>query len=115
MLQTAKQFDRRLGHITKEHEKASKGLAYKVSRSGLIVAKPRGFRLRFPFKGIAVLFLGLVLFKGFLLAYLGPGVYLSRLDILADGTFVEQAGAWALQIEPVTQTVANVFAAFGLK
>ena len=56
----------------------SNGVVRSVSSDGLIVAKPRLYRPRFPLKGLlAVLFLGF-LFKGFLFAYLGEAGYAER-------------------------------------
>lgn len=114
MLQTAKNFDHRLGQITKRHERAANGTAYRVSKSGLIVATPRRFRPRFPFKGVALLIVSLVAFKGFLLAYLGPEIYAERVAILQNGSLVEQAGAWVLRVEPATTAVAQAFTFIGV-
>ena len=113
-MQSAKQFDRRLGKISKAHDRAQNGIAYRVSRSGLIEARPRRFRPKFPLKGIVVLSVTLLSFKGFLLAYLGPGIYQSRLDLLANGALVEKAGAWVLQVEPATRAFADMFQRLGV-
>ncbi len=100
-------FDKRLKRIVRRHEKMSNGVVKSVSSDGLIVAKPRLYRPRFPLKGLlAVLFLGF-LFKGFLFAYLGEADYLQRVAALQSGTVLEQAGAWVMQPDPVTVLAAN--------
>ncbi len=114
MLQTAKQFDHRVGNISKAHARAAKGISYRISQSGLIEARPRVFRPKLPIKGIATIAVSLLAFKAFLLAYLGPRVYQQRVDLLNEGTLVEQAGAWALQPDRVTEFVANIFVMFGV-
>ena len=100
-------FDKRLKKIVRRHDKMSNGVVRSVSSDGLIVAKPRLYRPRFPLKGLlAVLFLGF-LFKGFLFAYLGEAGYAERVGTLAGGTMLEQAGAWVMQPDPVTLMAAD--------
>lgn len=100
-------FDKRLKRIVRRHSKMSNGVVRSVSSDGLIVAKPRLYRPRFPLKGLlAVLFLGF-LFKGFLFAYLGEAGYAERVATLQGGTALEQAGAWVMQPDPVTVLAAN--------
>ncbi|WP_245834206.1 hypothetical protein [Yoonia maricola] len=78
-----------------------------INSDGLIVAKPRLYRPRFPLKGLlAVLFLGF-LFKGFLFAYLGEAEYVERVAALEGGSVLEQAGAWIMQPDPVTVMAAG--------
>ena len=101
-------FDKRLKRIVRQHDKMSSSGAVKtVTSDGLIVAKPRLYRPRFPLKGLlAVLFLGF-LFKGFLFAYLGEAEYLERVAALNGGSVLEQAGAWVMQPDPVTVIAAD--------
>ncbi len=101
-------FDKRLKRIVRQHDKMSSSGAVKtVTSDGLIVAKQRFYRPRFPLKGLlAVLFLGF-LFKGFLFAYLGEAEYLERVAALNGGSVLEQAGAWVMQPDPVTVIAAD--------
>ena len=100
-------FDKRLKRIVRQHDKMSNGVVRRVNSDGLIVAKPRMYRPRFPLKGLlAVLFLGF-LFKGFLFAYLGEAAYGERVATLQDGTVLEQAGAWVMQPDPITVLAAD--------
>ncbi|MEJ8563057.1 hypothetical protein QTO30_18790 [Yoonia sp. GPGPB17] len=100
-------FDKRLKRIVRRHDKMSNGVVKSVNSDGLIVAKPRLYRPRFPLKGLlAVLFLGF-LFKGFLFAYLGEAEYVERVGALQTGSALEQAGAWVMQPDPVTIMAAD--------
>lgn len=107
MAQAHVPFDKRLKRIVRQHNKMSNGAVKTVNSDGLIVAKPRMYRPRFPLKGLlAVLFLGF-LFKGFLFAYLGEAEYVERVASLQSGTVLEQGGAWVMQPDPVTMIVAD--------
>ncbi|MDP5085348.1 MAG: hypothetical protein NWQ23_08000 [Yoonia sp.] len=100
-------FDKRLKRIVRRHEKMSNGVVRTVTSDGLIVAKPRLYKPRFPLKGlIAVLLLGF-LFKGFLFAFLGEAAYVDRVASLQSGTLMEQVGAWVMQPDPVTFIAAQ--------
>lgn len=100
-------FDKRLKKIVRRHEKMSNGVVRTINSDGLIVAKPRLYRPRFPLKGLlAVLILGF-LFKGFLFAYLGETAYGERVATLQSGSLLEQAGAWVMQPDPVTVMAAE--------
>ncbi len=108
MTQAHVPFDKRLKRIVRRHEKiTTSGAVRSVNSDGLIVAKPRLYRPRFPLKGLlAVLFLGF-LFKGFLLAYLGDDGYAERVANLQSGSTMEQIGAWVMQPDPVTAFAAE--------
>lgn len=111
MAQANVPFDKRLKRIVRQHEKMNAaGVVRAVNSDGLIVARPRMYRPRFPLKGLAVVLCLGFLFKGFLFAYLGPDGYAARVAELQTGTALEQAGAWVMQSDPAT-----VFVAEGLK
>lgn len=100
-------FDKRLKRIVRRHDKMANGVVKTVNSDGLIVARPRLYKPRFPLKGLlVVLFLGF-LFKGFLFAYLGEAAYSDRVASLQNGTVMEQAGAWIMQPDPATAFVAD--------
>lgn len=100
-------FDKRLKRIQRRHDKMANGVVKTVNSDGLIVARPRMYRPRFPLKGlIVVLFLGF-LFKGFLFAYLGDAAYSERVAALQSGTVMEQAGAWIMTPDPATTFIAD--------
>lgn len=84
-----------------------RGYTTRIDRNGVIVARPKGIRLRFPFKGLVLLALGFFCFKALMLAANGPQAYEDRVATLAAGNAVEAAGAKALMIDPVTQWIAD--------
>lgn len=100
-------FDKRLKRINRRHDRMAKGAVRVVQPDGLIVTRPRMYRPRFPLKSIVALLLMGFLFKGFMLANLGADAYDARLANLAQGTMMERAGAWAMQLDPVTVAIAG--------
>ena len=58
--------------------------------------------------GLVWLYVGFFfLFKAFLMANLGLGVYEERVARLGQGTVVEQAGGWVMQPDPVSVAIAE--------
>lgn len=110
-MQTNVPFDKRLKRIVRRHDKMSNGVVRSVNSDGLIVARPRMYKPKFPLKGLLIVLTLGFLFKGFLLSYLGTEGYAERLADLEAGTVVEQAGAWVMQSDPVTAIVASGFEA----
>jgi len=109
MSQTTMTFDTRLKRLLRRHSKMrDNGIVHKLGRDGLISAYPRRRLPTFPLHGILVLFCAALLYKAFLLAYLGSATYQSRVEQLSGGTVVEQGGAWILQADPATVAVANL-------
>ena len=87
----------------------SRGFTTRMRNDGLIVVKPRRQKriMDFPLRGVFLLLLGSVFFKGFILASVGPDTYSERVAILNSGTFVEQGCAWVMQVGPISQIIAN--------
>ncbi len=100
-------FDQRLQRIGKKHRALSRGYIPRMRSDGLIVLKPK--RVQAPISGRSVvLFLGaFFVFKGFLITNLGEQTYLDRVEQLREGTVVEQAGAFLMQADPLSQLVAQ--------
>lgn len=96
------EFDRRMRRITRRHTQLSRGYVTAVNDDGLVVAKPRRKGPRNTLRGIAVVFLVLMVFKGFLLAQLGGAEYAERLSALSDGSAFEKAGSVVMAADPVT-------------
>ncbi len=105
MVQANVPFDKRLKKIVRRHDKMANGIVRTVNSDGLIVARPRLYKPKFPLKGLMIVLALGFLFKGFLLAYLGDVGYSERLTALQSGTVIEQAGAWVMQPDPVTSIV----------
>ena len=108
MSQTIQNFDRRLKRVNRRHNlMRENGVVAKLGKDGLISAYPRRRLPSFPLRGFLILFAAALLYKGFLLAYLGPQTYEGRVASLAEGSVVEQGGAWLLQADPATQAIAG--------
>lgn len=108
MAQAHVPFDKRLKRIVRRHDRmASSGAVKTVNADGLIVARPRIYKPRFPLKGLVVLVVLGFLFKGFLFAYLGEAEYLNRVAALSNGSMMEQAGAWVMHADPATVFIAG--------
>lgn len=107
MAQAHVPFDKRLKRIVRRHERMSNGVVRTVNSDGLIVARPRMYRPRFPLKGIVLLVVVGFLFKGFLFSSLGPQAYAERIALLKSGTMIEQVGAWAMHPDVATVFISE--------
>ncbi|MFX0542812.1 hypothetical protein ACEWPM_013890 [Roseovarius sp. S4756] len=103
---TPEGFDARIKKVQKSHSRLARGYDAKVGSDGLIVFRPKRRRPGIPVRGIV---LGLAAFFGFkalVLMQLGDIAYQDRVDGLAAGSAAEKAGAWIMQIDPVTEVIA---------
>lgn len=107
-------FEKRLRRIVKSHQRMANGVAYRVDQNGLISAQPRIYNPKFPLRGLILLVGAAFLFKGYIFATLGQSTYDTRVAGLADGSLIEQAGAWIMQADPATRAVAEVLASLGV-
>ena len=84
------------------------GYELHMQSDGLIVARPRRARSIGISPRAALMFIaGFLVFKGLLIAALGPVTYEERLAGLSQGSTLEQAGAWVMQIDLVSREVAS--------
>lgn len=107
MAQAHVPFDKRLKRIVRRHDRMANGVVHSVNADGLIVARPRIYKPRFPLKGILLLVAAGFLFKGILFSYLGAEAYADRVALLQSGTVMEQAGAWIMQPDPATLMISD--------
>ncbi len=110
MVETHDHFVNRLNTLGRKHAKMTHGYTTKVGKDGLIVVKPKRTRRAPRSGGLKLIFLvaiGFIGFKAFTLATVGPVTYNERLSTLQNGTIIEQAGAKAMAIDPVTEAVAG--------
>ncbi|WP_428928141.1 hypothetical protein [Marinibacterium sp. SX1] len=99
-------FDARLRRIERNKRQLANGYELHMQNDGLIVARPRRSRsLGVPPRAIILFIAGVLLFKGILIASLGPLAYGERVTALGNGSIVEQAGAWVMQIDPVSAEI----------
>ncbi|CUH78713.1 hypothetical protein [Tropicibacter naphthalenivorans] len=113
MENTLQDFRKRQEAVHRKHSRMAKGYVNKLDKTtGVIVQQPDsktgGIGLR------VLVFLGLffMAFKGFVLAWLGEEAFLGHVAELQTGSTVEQAGAWLMQIDPVTARIAEVITPF---
>lgn len=99
-------FDARLEAIARKRAKMEHGYVGKVSNNGLIVFRPKRRRAAIPVRGLVYILAGFVFFKAVIIAHLGIGLYEERLTQLAQGTFVEQAGAMVMQPDRLSEMLA---------
>ncbi len=97
------EFDQRVNRLNKKHSKMSHGYRATMRKDGLVVMKPQRVRSAIPAKVLLFCICGFFAFKAFLLSSLGPNGYDHRIDTLSQGTSVEQAGAWIMQVDPMTE------------
>ena len=96
------EFERRMRRINRRHSKLSQGYVTAVNSDGLVVAKPQRRSARGTLRGVALIVIVVMLFKGFLHAQLGAQAYEDRVEALAAGTMIEKAGAFAMAADPIT-------------
>jgi len=100
-------FDERLRRLERKHRAMSRGYTTRMQPDGLIVAKPKRAQVRISGRSMLLFALAFIAFKGFLIANLGELGYEERVDRLSDGTLVEKAGAFVMQIDPLSQFAAE--------
>ncbi|NVO57166.1 hypothetical protein HW561_15335 [Rhodobacteraceae bacterium B1Z28] len=100
------EFDQRVNRLTKKHQKMDRGYRATMRKDGLVIMKPQRVRSAVPAKVLLLSLIGFFAFKAFLLSSLGPTGYQYRIDSLNEGTSVEQAGAWVMQIDPLSQLLS---------
>lgn len=106
-------FHKRLRQIGRRHRRmARNGVVHSINHDGLIIARARRRTPRFPLRGVVILVLAIVLFKGFLHNELGDRVYQQRVAILTEGSWPERVGGWVMQSDAATLWVSGKFAAF---
>ena len=103
------EFDRRMRRISRRQTQLSRGYVTQVASDGLMVAKPKRKGGRSTLRGVAIVVVVLMLFKGFLHSQLGSDAYQARVDGLASGSVFEQAGAWLMVADPVTEFLSAKF------
>ena len=100
-------FDNRLRRINQRHRKMSRGCEGRLTRDGLVVAVPVESPRRFPWLPLLVLALVFLLFKALVFTDLGAAEYRNRVDLMARGTVVDQAGARLLSPDVATRALAD--------
>lgn len=105
-------FDQRLRKIDKRHRKLARGYVMSVNHDGLVIAEPRQHRRSFPWRGLLLLLIGLMAFKGFLHSQIGAEAYQLRVDTLTSGNLVEKVGGYAMTADPATLWISTQVSSF---
>ena len=108
MVETHQQFEKRLTMLGRKHAAMEHGYTTKLRGDGLIVVEPkRRPRRGFPIRGLLGLAFGFFVFKAFMVASLSEITYNERVAKLAQGSQLEQAGGYVMQIDPVTRFLSG--------
>ncbi|QBF32984.1 hypothetical protein [Thalassococcus sp. S3] len=100
-------FNKRLRQLARKHQAMSNGYSPRMRADGLIVFRPKRKRSGVSLPSLVLFVFAFFAFKAFLVASLGDVAYEDRLATLKDGTFVEQGGAWVMQVDPATRYLAD--------
>lgn len=107
MVNAATDFSKRMKRINRAHTRLENGYISVVGKDGLIITKPKRRGAGFPLKILATLVFGFFAFKILLLSQLGPQNYDNRVDLLSKGSVIEQAGAFVLQADALSLSIAE--------
>jgi len=101
-------FEKRVGRVVRDHVRMRRnGAVHRVGKDGLIRARPRVARPRFPLRGILIVVLLGFAFKSVLWVHIGAAGYAERVEDLRAGTPVERVGAWLMQPDGVTVWIGS--------
>ena len=108
MVYTKEDFQARVGAVDKKlSRRGRQTVVAHVNKNGVIYTKAKRARIRLPIRGAVLMVLSFLCFKAFMLAANGPQAYDERLTLLKEGTIVEAMGARVLEVDPVTQLIAD--------
>ena len=107
MAQNHVEFDQRLRRLVRKHTAMARGYKHRMRPDGLIVVQPRRNAPRLSIRAVLIFLAAFFIFKGFLIANLGPAGHTDRVDRLVAGSAFEKAGAWVMQIDPASRFVAD--------
>lgn len=107
MSKNRQDFARRINKLSRKHKAVSRAHSVTMAPDGLIHVRPRRQFPKPPLRMLVLAVAILFVFKSALLSHLGDAAYTERLDKLATGNVSERAGAWVMQIDPVTQFIAT--------
>lgn len=101
-------FHKRQDALRRKHSRMSQGYVTRVNRNGLIEQVPDKKVGGFALGLIVRMALVVVGFKVLALSWLGEQAYAGHLEALSQGAAYEQAGAWLMQIDPVTRKLSDI-------
>lgn len=101
-------FSTRVKSVERKHARMAHGYECRVGQDGLITIRPKRRRVIVPLKGLVLLLLAFICFKGLIMAWVGDAVYELRIDALNHGPVFEQVGAFVMQADPITRQIAGL-------
>ena len=105
-------FYSRIGRMDERRPHGVKNPAYYVTHDGhVVVQQDRPVRRR-ALRTLLYCVVALLAFKTLVLAFSGTVAYQERIDGLRDGAMVEQAGAFLMQIDPISSFLADKLAPY---
>lgn len=108
MADAIRKFEKRARALESKHRKLANGYVTHMDRDGVMRHRPISrFRILRP-RGILMLIVGFLVFKGFLLSQMGAEAYGLRLQSLAEGGMLNRAGAVILADDPITTLIAGM-------
>ena len=106
-------FDRRVRQLEHKNSRiSSNGYAMRLGANGVVTMVPRRRTPRFPLGAVLGVLAVAFAFKAVLLASMGTASYEARLSDLAAGGPAERLGAWVLQPDPLSLTLARPLAPY---
>ncbi|MDD9728366.1 hypothetical protein PVW46_00440 [Mameliella sp. AT18] len=103
-------FHKREQALRRKHIRMSQGYVTRMNRNGVIEQVPQSRMSGFGLHLVLRLAVAVMLFKMVALAWLGDAIYTGHVERLSQGVFYEKAGAWILQVDPVTRMLADFLA-----
>ncbi len=99
-------FERRLSRLDQIHAAGGAFEARGALGRSFFDARRQKEGRPLPLRAVAMVLAGALLFKGALLAQIGPETYDQRVSLLAQGNGLERVGAWVMRADAPTQWIA---------
>ncbi|MEP4198745.1 MAG: hypothetical protein ABJL99_24230 [Aliishimia sp.] len=103
------EFSSRVSRLGRQHRAMGRGYTASLRGDGLIVVHPRRLQFKLPVRGFVLLMVAFMVFKGFMVSYLGDATYDARLDVLRSGSLFGEVGAFVMGVDPVANVIAVSF------
>ncbi len=105
-------FERRSNAVRTKHLQMADGFVTRINGNGVLVQVPAKRRGGLSVGTLLIALLCAVLIKAMNYLQLGESAYAARTAELAQGSSLEQAGAFILQMDPATLWIAQQIATF---
>ncbi|PYG28616.1 hypothetical protein [Pelagimonas varians] len=112
MEDTLYSFENRQKAVRRKHTRMAKGYVTKLNKHGVFVQEPDHKASGYVMRKLMIALVGLLTFKSFVLYWLGSDVYQGKVDALNTGTAIDKAGAFLMQIDPLSAQIAQLFKFF---